>query len=365
MNDLRTRIADDMERAGVPTSTFEDLVALQVRRRRRERTAAGLVGITVFVAVLLWLGSSIYRATDPDRPATQTVAPLPMLTGTGPLTWVRNGQLVMLEHGSIVRLPLPPQDVVRSFDWSPDGSLIAYTVLTPDLTDWTSSPDRYRNEPCRLKVLDVSDGSVLDLAPCTSVSVIASEPAQDLDWSPDGRSIVYAGLDGLLAINRDGSDARALTHDGGLEPRWLVDGRIGYYTYPDFGAVTIDPDGTDPRPASFGAHWALSPDGERVAYFAGLKREGAYPGARNVWVADADGSDPVKIETTWCCASSRWDLTWSPDSTHVLLSGPKVTSIDVTDPHDPVKRILSVIEPRSTPVAGSDHPSLPSWRPVP
>lgn len=67
-------------------------------------------------------------------------------------------------------------------------------------------------------------------------------------------------------------------------------------------------------------HWAAwSPDGSRIAYIV------EEPGPRYaIVVADADGSDPVKIveeEDTGAVGSDLIDLSWSPDGSQIAYSG--------------------------------------------
>ena len=69
MADLRTLVRDEMERAGSPSYSFDDLGRRRVRKRRNQRIAAGVVGLAVFVAAV-WIVTS---AGTLDR--TQTVVP--------------------------------------------------------------------------------------------------------------------------------------------------------------------------------------------------------------------------------------------------------------------------------------------------
>lgn len=72
MDDLRTLVRDEMERAGSPSYSFDDLGRRRDRKRRNQRITAGVVGIAVFVAAV-WIvtsAGSFDRTTTPaDKPA--------------------------------------------------------------------------------------------------------------------------------------------------------------------------------------------------------------------------------------------------------------------------------------------------------
>ena len=80
----------------------------------------------------------------------------------------------------------------------------------------------------------------------------------------------------------------------------------------------VRPDGSDGHLAIDGApadteHPDRSPDGTRIAYMIGRS---------SIWIADADGSDPVRIAT---CAAPCVDIdmaAWSPDGTWLAFPHP-------------------------------------------
>src|SRR5512134_2367124 len=67
MADLKTLVEREMDRAGEPAFAFEDLDGLRVRRHRRKRITAAVVGLGL-VLILSLVGASIYRST-PGAPA--------------------------------------------------------------------------------------------------------------------------------------------------------------------------------------------------------------------------------------------------------------------------------------------------------
>ena len=70
MAELRTLVRGEMERAGSPSYSFDDLGRRRDRKRRNQRIAAGVVGIAVFVAAI-WVVTTVGsfdRTTPADKP---------------------------------------------------------------------------------------------------------------------------------------------------------------------------------------------------------------------------------------------------------------------------------------------------------
>src|SRR4051794_8856990 len=98
-----------------------------------------------------------------------------------------------------------------------------------------------------------------------------------LDVSPDGKTIVFDLLGDIYTVPIDGGDARAIA--AGL------------------------PFEGQPR---------FSPDGKRVAYVSDRD------GAENLWVANADGSDPRALSRDK--QAQYTSPAWTPDGDYVLVS---------------------------------------------
>jgi Tol biopolymer transport system component len=82
--------------------------------------------------------------------------------------------------------------------WSPNGKYIAW-VRSRSINETGSLYAMHANGTAARRI-DVDGGS----------------PA----WSPDSRTIVYSGDDGLRLVRLDGHGRRVLTHDGGFGPSW-------------------------------------------------------------------------------------------------------------------------------------------------
>jgi WD40 repeat protein len=91
-------------------------------------------------------------------------------------------------------------DVTLDPAWSPNGRLLAY-VRAPDRTSgpWTQGVVRrwYRNH--ELRILDVRTGAIRVIAAARGATVPV--------WSPDGRSVLFVGEDGIWLMPRLGGKA--------------------------------------------------------------------------------------------------------------------------------------------------------------
>ncbi len=96
----------------------------------------------------------------------------------------------------------------------------------------------------------------------------------DVDVSPDGQTLIFHMLGDIYRVGIDGGDAEALTND------------IAWSFQPRF-----------------------SPDGEEIAFISDRA------GAENLWIMNADGSDPVQVTTE--TEHLLHNPAWSPDGQYL------------------------------------------------
>jgi hypothetical protein len=353
-----------MRGAGSPASTFDDLIRRRDRRQRIQRVSAGIVGAAVFAAVAGWLGTSALLSDGASLPATvdRSDEPVRPIAANGPLTWVADNDILMEGPNPdspivLARNVAEPGWKLNSFAWAPDGTRIALTVVEPLPQSVLA---------CRLLILDVTEGTLTDVADCDH----AGFGWQTVDWSPDGRRVVYAGPGGIHTVGADGSDPRQLTHDGGFDPSWSSDGRIAYAAADRGSILSIRSDGSDPQTliTDDGGpnpifHPAWSPDATRIAYLRMEDMAGAPPGSligTGLWIADADGSDATKAASMDCCIGATEAFAWAPDGSKLIWTG---TEIIFLRGDGSVESSFLHGGPAGLP--GIDMSVAPGWRPLP
>jgi Tol biopolymer transport system component len=301
MADLRTLVRDEMERAGSPSYSFDDLGRRRDRKRRNQRLAAGVVGIAVFVAAI-WIVTSVGsvdRTKTPAVPGGAETGP----TSTPPAGTHRVPYLIDLNTGEMTPLPTSIAGV-GGYSVSPDGTMVAYLsdddqgagqvyiasldgtdvqqvthtrpgTGFPDFPDW--SPDGaaiayvFPLEHPNIFVLDLATGE-------TSQVTNARWSALHPQFSPDGASIVYQDNRlGVRSVPVTGGKSTLLVGGGKNDvwasyPTFSPDGStlaVGC-SGPRFGGICIaNADGTNLRQLVGGTPvkgLSWSPDGTRIAY---------------------------------------------------------------------------------------------------
>jgi Tol biopolymer transport system component len=183
----------------------------------------------------------------------------------------------------------PDVAVGENFDatWAPDGSWLAF-VSTRGEGGGSGDRELYRMN---------ADGSAETQLTATDARTSDQAPAV----SPDGSKIAFAsdransGSDELLDVytmNADGSDVTRLTFDGA-------------YRYP-LSSRSKAP--------------AWSPDGTRIAF------ESTRNGNPEIWVMNADGSDPVNVSDA---AGVDTEPAWSPDGSQITFTSNRAGEYDL------------------------------------
>ncbi|MGI8656828.1 MAG: DUF4214 domain-containing protein [Pyrinomonadaceae bacterium] len=151
--------------------------------------------------------------------------------------------------------------------WSPDGTRIAFTRLTVNISFTTGSGLPSSGLPDSPVTIDVyvmnADGS--KQTKLTSGATINAHPA----WSPDGTRLAFArGLSGtyrnteIYVMNADGSNLKALTNASNVNsdnPTWSPDGTkiafqqllINGIAIGSWHIVAMNADGSNPSPVTF------------------------------------------------------------------------------------------------------------------
>jgi Tol biopolymer transport system component len=200
--------------------------------------------------------------------------------------------------------------VDRDPAFSPDGRSLAYA---------SCANNKYA--ACDVYVLDL-DASFTPRGPARRVT------HQDLSilglaWTRDGRSIVYGGarldfahlwrvaVDGRSALERLESSRR------GLSPAIAAGKpRLAFGQHLNENDIYVFEEGRPAVPivssssTDHGPTW--SPDGRRIAFESGRSGE-----VEEIWVADADGSNPVQL--THGPGGWQGSPNWSPDGRRIAF----------------------------------------------
>jgi TolB protein len=211
------------------------------------------------------------------------------------------------------QLTTNPADDAQA-DWAPDGTAIAYRIRKPN--------SRINFEVARM----AADGADKRQLTDTVVGQASSQPS----WLPDGGSLLFRRSGpGLIAsvwhMGAFGESPALLLDPPGAQwyPSMSPDGtRILFATTMsatgdlDRGIQVARIDGTGLRtlfdvPGVFDSAPAWSPDATRIAFESDADLNGGNPERdREIWVMNADGSDPVQLTH-----NAVWDEgpAWSPD----------------------------------------------------
>ena len=249
------------------------------------RQRVGGMELVMLATLFVIAGAGVELVRDPApqaEPEAETALEASVAGGAASATPVR--------RLSMRRLTAAP-GLETSPAWSPDGRSVAY------VSDQAGSRDIW--------IQAVADGAAsADPVRLTEDEAEDTQPA----WSPDGRRIAFVS-----------SRGRGRTLDQSVEFGYSLGG--GIWVIPAAG-------GAAERVLDDASHPTWSPDGERLAFDAGLD------GPRRIWVADADGSGPLRISRDASGAAVHTDPAWSPDGRwiafqHLGGSSSNVTASDI------------------------------------
>ena len=326
MPETRPLLERVMERVELRPFTLEGFHDRRDRKRRNQRIAAGVVGITVFVAAV-WIVTTVGsfdRTQTPAVPGPAETGPmsLPPIPGDQEGAVSNPDFLFDLETGRMTPLPesiVGTEDETAGYAVSPDGSEVAYYGRAEDRSDqvfvanldgthvrqithnglatgvystpgW--SPDGTKIAYVGHTTSDVTGrGFVIDLVSGVTTQVTSdAEEVGGIQFSPDGSSILYTtwvpSTSGPPFVDHR---VRIVPLTGG-EASTLVSGDR---TWDGWGGPT------DAR---------LSPDGSLLSYQCGDSSDDVL----DLCVANADGSG-VRV----LASGEIMSASWSPDGTRI------------------------------------------------
>lgn len=252
------RQLEEAARPADPSGVYDDLIRRRERRRLARRAQAAVLAIVVVAGSSAGLIglSRVFGAREPDR------------AGAGSVVNGRIAYVATEDDGS--------------------GLFPIYTV-NPDGSD-----------PVRVVEIPWETGGI--------------------DWSPDGRRLVY-GRGDLFVLDLETGVSTRIAGPEAFGPSWSPDGsRIAFATDSrgDDAIVVVDADGTNRHVVLDGFDdlgWTdWSPDGTRFAY-AGPGPEGS-PQGWDIYVVNLDGSDVTNLTNS---PTVDLDPNWSPDGSTILF----------------------------------------------
>lgn len=201
------------------------------------------------------------------------------------------------------------EDTAQNIAVSKDGKFLAFGTAS----EWDA--------PCEVRLVDLDKGDWRKLTDTMG-------PLRGLDFSPGGKTLVFASLEGLVTIGLDGSDRKVLVEGKAngestvlqWRPVWSPDGtKIAYAVsyYEGSGPISIVDANTGTvltLTVSDDIDPVWSPDGKSILYTRQLYGEDH----SDVYIADLAGAQPQFKRLTEGDAP-YWGLGWSPDGRYVLV----------------------------------------------
>jgi Tol biopolymer transport system component len=274
MDDLQTVVHSEMDRAGSPRYSFDDLGRRRDRKRRNQRITAGVVGIVVALLSLATLARAFLGGQRPANEPTPSPSRQGIFAHVG--GWIVYGDW-RLPNGIWAVNP------TRSGD---PGDQIQLSKRSGEPLGWSS------------------DGSKLLI----------------LRQVPDANRDPVVELD-LFVLNADGTETRVTRERNWITGSISPDGsQVVYVAGFDGHMYTVDTEGGEPRLVLASSRMSynptFSPDGTQIAYF-----DGWGDNSHSLRIMNADGTSVrVLIDQAPKAVGHVDDLVWSPGGSRLAFS---------------------------------------------